>query len=153
MESLVMRKFLALGILFATLGTIDLTLPQAARAEYNDGYIGPSVTFGDGQTAIGINAKMRLGDNFSFRPYWIPSVRYGASLTYDFRSGQPGTGLAPFIGFGWGVNNEKNPNSSGFVHAGLDANLSEKFTLFTGVTIPTRADFNSSITVGTSLKF
>jgi hypothetical protein len=49
-----------------------------------------------------------------------------------------GTGIAPFVGF---------------VHVGLDANLSEKFTLFTGVTIPTRSDFNSSITVGTSLKF
>jgi hypothetical protein len=148
-----MHKFLALCALLATIGAIDLTLPQAARAEYNDGYIGPSVNFGDGQTAIGINAKMRLGDNFSFRPYWIPSVRYGASLTYDLRSGEPGAGIAPFIGFGWGINNEKNPNSSGFVHVGLDANLSEKFTLFTGVTIPTSQQFNSSIVVGSSLKF
>jgi hypothetical protein len=148
-----MHKFLALCTLLATIGAIDLTLPQAARAEYNDGYIGPSVSFGDGQTAIGINAKMRLGDNFSFRPYWVPSVRYGASLTYDLRSGEPGAGIAPFVGFGWGINNEKNPNSSGFVHIGLDANLSEKFTLFTSVNIPTSQQLNSSIVVGSSLKF
>jgi hypothetical protein len=148
-----MHKFLALCTLLATIGAIDLTLPQAARAEYNDGYIGPSVSFGDGQTAIGINAKMRLGDNFSFRPYWVPSVRYGASLTYDLRSGEPGAGIAPFVGFGWGINNENNPNSSGFVHIGLDANLSEKFTLFTSVNIPTSQQLNSSIVVGSSLKF
>jgi hypothetical protein len=148
-----MHKFLALCTLLATIDAIDLTLPQAARAEYNDGYIGPSVSFGDGQTAIGINAKMRLGDNFSFRPYWVPSVRYGASLTYDLRSGEPGAGIAPFVGFGWGINNEKNPNSSGFVHIGLDANLSEKFTLFTSVNIPTNQQLNSSIVVGSSLKF
>jgi hypothetical protein len=86
MESFVMPKFLSLCVLFATLiSAIDLTLPQSARAEYNDGYIGPSVSFGDGQTAIGVNAKMRLGDTFSFRPYWIPNSRYGASLTYDLR--------------------------------------------------------------------
>jgi hypothetical protein len=148
-----MHKFLAFCVLFVTLGAIELTLPQAARAEYNDGYIGPSVTFGDGKTAIGINAKMRLGDRFSFRPYWIPSVRYGASLTYDFRSGEPGAGIAPFVGFGWGVNTEKNPNSSGFVQAGLDANLSDKFTLFTSINIPTSQQFSSSIVVGSSLKF
>jgi hypothetical protein len=140
-------------LILTTVGAIDLSLPQSARAEYNDGYIGPSVTFGDGQTAIGINAKMRLGDTFSLRPYWIPSVRYGASLTYDLRSGQPDAGISPFVGFGWGVNNDKSPNSSGFIHVGLDANLSEKFTLFTGVNIPTNQNFNTSIVVGSSLKF
>jgi hypothetical protein len=151
---MVMFKSLSLCILVVTtIGAIDLTLPQSARSEYNDGYIGPSVSFGDGQTAIGINGKMRLGDSLSFRPYWIPSVRYGASLTYDLRSGQPGNDIAPFAGFGWGVNNDKNPNSSGFVHAGLDVNLSEKFTLFTSVNIPTNQNFNSSFVVGSSLKF
>jgi hypothetical protein len=149
-----MSKLSSLCALIVTsIWAIDLTLPPSARAEYNDGYIGPSVSFGDGQTALGINAKMRLGDTFSFRPYWIPSVRYGGSLTYDLRSGQPGTGIAPFVGFGWGVNNEKNPNSSGFIHVGLDANLNDKFTLFTGANIPTDQNFNSSIVVGSSLKF
>jgi hypothetical protein len=151
-----MQKFLSICAVLVTVGTIDLTLPQSARAEYenkND-YIGPSVTFSDGKKAIGVNAKTNiLGDNISFRPYWNPGVDYGASLTYDLQSGKPGSGIVPFVGFGWGVNNTKNPNSSGFIHVGLDANLSNKFALFTSVNFPSNQNFNRSIVVGASLKF
>lgn len=149
-----MHKFLALCLLFATLGAIDPTLPQSASAESNGDYIGPSVTFGDGRAAIGVNAKTNiLGDNISLRPYWTPSVGYGGSLTYDLQSGKPGSGIVPFVGFGWGINNAKSPNSSGFVHVGLDANLGDTVVLFTSVNFPTNQNFNRSIVIGGSLKF
>lgn len=52
-----MQKCLSICALLATVGTIDLALPQSAKAEPSGDYIGPSVTFGDGKTAIGVNAK------------------------------------------------------------------------------------------------
>jgi hypothetical protein len=154
MESVVMQKFLSLCALFATVGTIDLTLPQPVKAEPSGDYIGPSVTFGDGRAAIGVSARTNiLGKNISLRPYWISGGGYGGSLTYDLQSGKPGFGIVPFVGFGWGVNNSKSPNSSGFVHVGLDANLSDNFVLFSSVNFPTNQNFNRSLVVGASLKF
>jgi hypothetical protein len=152
-----MHKFLARFAILALVGAIEICHHQSVRAEdINDGYIGPAVTFGDGKTSLGVSAKMRLGGNIALRPYldFISGrTPYGASLTYDLVARQAAPSVTPYVGYGVAVDNDRSPNVSGFFNLGLDANLSEKFTLFTSVTLPTSKEFNSRIVVGTSLRF
>jgi hypothetical protein len=152
-----MNKFLVSFTMFALVSAIELFTPQSVRAEdINDGYIGPAVTFGDGKTTLGVSAKMRLGGNIALRPYldFIGGrTPYGASLTYDLISRQAAPTVTPYIGYGVAVDNDRSPNVSGFFNLGLDASLSEKFTLFTSATLPTSKEFNGRIVVGASLRF
>jgi hypothetical protein len=152
-----MNKFLASFAILGVVTAIGICSPQSARAEdINDGYIGPAVTFGDGKTTLGVSAKMRLGGNIALRPYldFIGGrTPYGASLTYDLVSRQAAPSVIPYVGYGVAVDNDRSPNVSGFFNLGVDANLSEKFTLFTSATLPTSKEFNSRFVVGASLRF
>lgn len=149
-----MPKFLVSFAILTIVSAIEMCSPQIVRGEgINDSYIGPAVTFGNGKTTLGVSAKLPFGGNFALRPYldFIDGrIPYGASLTYNF---QIVPSLTPYIGYGFGVDNNRNSNVSGFFNLGLDVNLSEKFTLFTSATIPTSKEVNGRIVVGTSLRF
>ena len=81
-----------------------------ASAQEKTSYVGPSIGFSNGTTLFGINAKVKVADSISIRPFVQFGSRsvgpvsatvtfYGASATYDFSL--PSTQFAPYAGVGY----------------------------------------------------
>jgi hypothetical protein len=76
---------IALAFFFSSLATLGMSKP--ANAQFGQSSIGPSLEFGSGQSAIGIDSKFGISDNLSLRPFiYFPSGGndFGTALTYDF---------------------------------------------------------------------
>ncbi|WP_310481848.1 outer membrane beta-barrel protein [Chamaesiphon sp. VAR_48_metabat_403] len=96
----------------ASLLTASCVLLSAggASAQEKTSYVGPSIGFSNGTTLFGINAKIKVADSISVRPFVQFGSRsigpvngnvtfYGASATYDFSL--PSTQFAPYAGVGY----------------------------------------------------
>jgi opacity protein-like surface antigen len=154
-----MKKLLLIPAIFASLMTATTQAPQSALAGgIGNNHIGPSVTFGGGQSVFGIDSKLGIADNVSLRPYVaFPSggTDFGTSLTYDWDLRQSSIPITPFIGLG--VNFEtgnQNTTTTGFAQVGADLDINESFALLGSLAIPFNSNGNSTrFTLGAGLRF
>jgi hypothetical protein len=110
---------------------------QAQKYQYNQNkhnYVGPSVSFGGGSTAIGANSRFGLADSISVRPFIAfdsGSSIYGGSVTYDFNldtgEGQS-NGFTPYGGVGI-IGASGFGNSGIYFEIGADYNANESIVL------------------------
>jgi hypothetical protein len=134
--------------------------------------IGPSVTFGNGQSVFGVNGKFGVADNVSIRPYVnFPNggTNFGASLTYDwkfdpnqyyggrgYRHRHNQSSFAPFVGIGANVATASGQsNTNAFAQVGTDFNINDTVSVLGAVNIPISSQTNNStnVTVGANLRF
>ena len=96
----------------ASVCTTALVLLAAggAIAQEKTSYVGPSIGFSSGETLYGVNAKVKVSDNISVRPFLQFASRsygpvsasitfYGASASYDFSL--PRSDFNPYAGLGY----------------------------------------------------
>jgi hypothetical protein len=152
-----MKKLISVAILA---GATLMAAPATVLAGgIGNNTIGPSVTFGNGQSTFGIDGKFGVADNISVRPYVLfpnNGTNFGASLTYDWDLRQAATPITPFVGVGLDVFSARNQSiSTGFFQAGADLNLTRNFSLLGAVAIPFSSQNNSStsVTLGAGLRF
>ena len=154
-----MKKLLFLPAILASLIAAITQSPTAAMAGgIGNNYVGPAVTFGDGQSVFGINSKLGIADNFSLRPYILfpaGGTQLGTSLTYDLDLRQSPTPITPFVGLGVGFQTgNSNTTTNGFAQVGADLNVNESFALLGSVAIPFNSNnASTSVTVGANLRF
>jgi opacity protein-like surface antigen len=133
----------------ASLLTVSCVLLSAggASAQEKTTYVGPSIGFSNGTTLYGVNAKFKVADSISVRPFVQFASRsvgpvsatltfYGASATYDFSL--PSTQFAPYAGIGYlgatasasfqGASASAS-DSSIYFEAGSDYNISDSIAL------------------------
>jgi opacity protein-like surface antigen len=153
-----MKKLLLIPAIFASLAAATQAPQSALAGGIGNNHIGPSVTFGGGQSVFGIDSKLGIADNVSLRPYVaFPSggTEFGTSLTYDWDLRHSSIPITPFIGLG--VNFEtgnQNTTTSGFAQVGADLDVNESFALLGSVAIPFNSSGNStSFTLGAGLRF
>lgn len=156
-----MKKLLLVpAILFSLVITAITQAPQAALAGgIGNNNIGPSVTFGGGSTAFGIDGKIGVADNISIRPFIaFPSggSSYGASLTYDWDLRQSSLPITPFIGLGAEFQSvNQTTETTGFAQVGADLNVSDSVALLGAIAVPfSNSNGNSTaLTLGAALRF
>jgi opacity protein-like surface antigen len=124
-----MKKILSLVSIAALLAT---ALPAAAQVKNN--YIGPSISFGSGDTAIGVTSKFGVADSISVRPFAIfPSggTVFGASATYDFNlnDGSGANPFTPYGGIGFVTTSASNSRSEVYFEIGADYDATESIML------------------------
>jgi hypothetical protein len=149
----------ALAVLFSSLATLGMSKP--ANAQFGQSSIGPSLEFGNGQSAIGIDSKFGVSDNLSLRPFiYFPSGRtdFGTALTYDFKLINSASDLriTPFVGgsldFNTGSGN--SITTVGLV-GGADLDLTDSIRLKGAVIVPLTTDRGqtTTVTIGAGYRF
>jgi opacity protein-like surface antigen len=153
-----MKKLISLVALTAT--TLVTAQSAALAGGIGNNTIGPSVTFGGGQSTFGIDGKFGVANNVSIRPFVaFPTggTSLGASLTYDFDLRQSATPITPFLGVGLDVGIPSGGGASsttGFFQVGADWNLSKQFALLSTVNIPfSNTGDSTSVTLGAGFRF
>jgi hypothetical protein len=153
-----MKKLISLVALTAT--TLVAAQSAALAGGIGNNTIGPSVTFGNGQSTFGIDGKFGVADNISIRPFVaFPTggTSLGASLTYDFDLRQAANPITPFVGVGLDVGIPSGGGTSattGFFQLGADFNVSKQFALLGSVNIPfSNQNGDTSVTLGAGLRF
>jgi hypothetical protein len=149
----------ALAFFFSSLVTLAMSKP--ANAQFGQSSIGPSLEFGNGQSAIGIDSKFGISDNLSLRPFiYFPSGRtdFGTALTYDFqlRNSASDLRITPFVGgsldFNTGSGN--SITTVGLV-GGADLDLTDSIRLKAAVIVPLTTDRGqtTTVTIGAGFRF
>jgi opacity protein-like surface antigen len=149
----------ALAVLCSSLATLGMSKP--ASAQFGQSSIGPSLEFGNGQSAIGIDSKFGVSDNLSLRPFiYFPSGRtdFGTALTYDFqlRNSASDLRITPFVGgsldFNTGSGN--SITTVGLV-GGADLDLTDSIRLKAAVIVPLTTDRGqtTTVTIGAGYRF
>lgn len=151
-----MKKLIAIIALAAT--TIAVTQSSALAGRVGKNTIGPSVTFGNGQSVFGVNGKFGVADNVSVRPYVnFPTggTDFGASLTYDWNLGRHNRSLTPFAGVGVNIATAGNQSATNaFAQAGADFNINDSVSLLGSVNVPLSSQNNgTNYTLGAGLRF
>jgi hypothetical protein len=153
------RTLLTTVITVAAAAAAVTQMPNAAQAGgrgFNQ--IGPTVTFGGGDTTFGINSKLGIADNLSLRPYVnFPSggTNFGSGLTYDWDLGRRSP-LTPFVGAGINFSTGGGTtDTTGSFLAGADWNFTREFALNGTVDIPFNGSANNptTVTVGGAFRF
>jgi Outer membrane protein beta-barrel domain len=120
---------------------------SSVSAQEKTSYVGPSIGFGSGDAVYGVNAKFKVADDISVRPFIQFGNRsagsvnatltlYGASASYDFTL--PQSEFKPYAGVGYigatasvsvpGAN--FSGSSSGiYFEVGSDYNISDTIAL------------------------
>lgn len=149
----------------ASVCTAALLLLSAggANAQEKTTYIGPSVSFVGGGSLIGVNAKFKVADSISVRPFvQFGTITYGAfgndsvtifgaSATYDLNI--PRSDFNPYAGVGYqsgpGSKNVgfglsiPSPITSGiYFEVGTDYNISDSIALNASYRIKDGGSFN-----------
>jgi hypothetical protein len=123
--------------------------------------IGPSIKFGNGQTAIGIDSKFEIGDNISARPFiYFPSgsTNFGSTLTYDFnfRNNASTMQITPFLGGSVDINNGGGSSITTLgLTGGADFDITDNIRLKAALNVPlsTDAGQTSSVVFGAGYRF
>jgi hypothetical protein len=155
-----MKNILIKSAIFLTciiLG-VDRASQSAIAGGIGNNYIGPSVSFGGGSTAFGINSKFGIADNVALRPFVIfpaGGTIFGSSITYDWDLRKSAVPITPFIGLGLAVGTGGGTSTTtGFAQVGADFDVSDSFALVGSVAIPFRSNnTNTSINLGAGLRF
>jgi opacity protein-like surface antigen len=142
-------------------------------------HIGPTVTFGNGSSAIGVSGKYQLNENVfnvkntvSLRPFVRfanEGTDFGAAVTYDFdfpRYSQ----VTPYAGLGLAsLNGTRNITTVGLLGAstitqkvndtafygqvGVDINTSPDVSLSGSLQVPFNNKFGTNFSLGASYRF
>jgi hypothetical protein len=155
-------------LLLTVATTAGMAIASApAFAGMGENTIGPSIAFGNGNSAFGVDGKFGVSDNLSIRPFiYFPSggTTYGGALSYDFdlasrgRRGRGSTQITPYLGVGFlGVSdNGGGSSSSAYFTGGADFGVSDSIDLKAAVDIPfgnNNFNNNSIVTIGAGFKF
>jgi hypothetical protein len=153
------KNIVALVTLLSSVATLGLSMPASAQVTQQSS-IGPSVLFGSGQTAIGVDSKFGFSDNLSLRPFiYFPSngTSFGSALTYDLplRNTDSTVLITPFVGGSVAVNTGDNSVATVGLVGGADFDLSDSLRLKASVIVPLNNDRGQTtgIAVGAGLRF
>jgi opacity protein-like surface antigen len=148
-----MKSFLLLGI---SLALISLSAGAAqAGSDKNDSFLGPIVTFVNGQTTVGIGGKLHITNSIAVRPsYSFANLSgsgvtvAGGSATYEFDI--QNSPFTPFAGVGVNSYNSDNggkPETSiaPFVQVGVDIVATDSIAITADVKVP----ITSGVPLGT----
>ncbi|NJR32916.1 MAG: hypothetical protein HC778_09095 [Chamaesiphon sp. CSU_1_12] len=136
-------------------------LPPSSPPQVRQSSIGPSVLFGNGQTAIGVDSKFSLSDNISLRPFiYFPSngTDFGTALTYDIplRNNDSSLVITPFVGGSVDYNSSNGNNvTTVSLVGGADVDLSDSLRLKGSLIVPLSTDRGqgTGISVGAGFRF
>jgi opacity protein-like surface antigen len=145
----------------AALATASVAISQPAYAAPGVNDIGPSVSFGDGQSTFGIDGRFGISNGISLRPFVaFPSgggTNYGGSLTYDFDINGPRrtrNPVTPYLGVGVSADSfQGRTETTGYGTAGVDFAASRDIALKGSVSVPFDNRFTTSVTVGVGYRF
>jgi OmpW family len=153
------------SLMLLTALAFSIGLAQSAQAEPNGNYIGPTVTFGGGETIVGIGGKFKVTDNLSLRPsYSFANLAgsgvtvAGGSATYEIDLHNPQ--VQPFVGVGvnfYTMNSTSIVKSSttAFVQAGVDLSANQSIAITGDVKVPidSTAPLGTVVTFGGGYRF
>jgi hypothetical protein len=158
-----MKKILLIAT--ATLWA-SLWASSPARAQPRRNQIGPSVTFRNGSSALGVNGKINLTNNIfevknslSLRPFvQFPSgpAEIGAAVTYDFDFARYSySQFIPYLGLGVGTLNDRNNNSTMAFYAqgGMDLGVSPDLSLGASLNVPLNNRLDTNVTISANYRF
>ncbi|WP_373540995.1 hypothetical protein [Chamaesiphon sp.] len=154
-----MKNNIILATCLSAIATLGVITPAKGQL-LGQSSIGPSVLFGNGQTAIGIDSKFGISDNLSLRPfiYFASSgTDFGTALTYDFplRNAENNIVITPFVGASIDVATGSNSITTGGLVAGADLDLSDSLRLKASLIVPLSTDRGQTtgVTVGAGFRF
>jgi hypothetical protein len=156
------KQIIAFVALLSSIATIGMTTPASAQSVpvVRQSSIGPSVLFGNGQTAVGIDSKFSLSDNISLRPFvYFPNngTDFGTALTYDIalRNNDSSLLITPFVGGSVDINSGGNSVTTVSLVGGADLDLSESIRLKGSIIVPLSNDRGqgTGIAVGAGFRF
>ena len=126
--------------LLSAIATVAMSMP--ASAQVGQSSIGPSIQFGNGQAAIGIDSKFGVSENISLRPFlYFPNngTNFGTALTYDLpltNTNSPVL-IPPFIGGALDINTGGNNSFTAVsLVGGADFDLSDSLRLKASLSVP-----------------
>jgi hypothetical protein len=154
-------KLIAFVTLLSSILAVGMSSPASAQPVTRQSSIGPSVLFGNGQTAIGVDSKFSVSDNISLRPFiYFPSngTDFGTALTYDIplRNNESTLLITPFVGGSVDYNSSNGNNvTTVSLVGGADLDLSDSLRLKGSVIVPLSTDRGqgTGISVGAGFRF
>lgn len=152
-------KNIVLATLLSAIAALGMSNSASAQV-VGQSSIGPSVLFGNGQTAIGIDSKFGISENLSLRPfvYFANSgTDFGTALTYDLplRNTDNNILITPFVGASIDVSTGGNSITTAGLVAGADLDLSDSLRLKASLIVPLSTDRGQTtgVTVGAGFRF
>ena len=152
-------KNIVLATLLSAIAALGMSNSASAQV-VGQSSIGPSVLFGNGQTAIGIDSKFGISENLSLRPfvYFANSgTDFGTALTYDLplRNTDNNILITPFVGASIDVSTGGNSITTAGLVAGADLDLSDSLRLKASLIVPLSTDRGQTTgaTVGAGFRF
>lgn len=152
-------KNIVLATLLSAIAALGMSKSASAQV-VGQSSIGPSVLFGNGQTAIGIDSKFGISENLSLRPfvYFANSgTDFGTALTYDLplRNTDNNILITPFVGASIDVSTGGNSITTAGLVAGADLDLSDSLRLKASLIVPLSTDRGQTtgVTVGAGFRF
>jgi outer membrane protein W len=159
-----MKILVILGTTLLLVG-ISTAAAQAESEQDKDNFLGPIVTFVNGQTSVGIGGKLKITDSIAVRPsYSFANLSgsgvtvAGGSATYEFDTKD--SAVAPFVGAGvniYNVNTGGTPGSAiaPFAQAGLDIKTTTNIAVTIDVKVPltNEAPLGTVVSVGGGYRF
>jgi opacity protein-like surface antigen len=168
-----MQKFVCAG---ALLGFAIAAAPATAQPPKNQ--IGPSLTFTNGNSAVGVEGRINLAENvlgvknsLSLRPFiHFPAGRtdFGAAVTYDFDFNRYSQ-VTPYLGVGLGSISGVGTTSSGpfgppptsfrfqevsfYGQGGVDIGIHPNWALSASFNLPFNSNLGSSFSLGANYRF
>jgi hypothetical protein len=144
--------------LLAAIATVAIGMP--ANAQVGQSSIGPSLQFGNGQAAIGIDSKFGVSDNLSLRPFlYFPNngTNFGTALTYDLplRNTNSTMLITPFVGGALDINTGGNNSFTAIsLVGGADFDLNDSLQLKASLSVPLSNNSRSTaLAVGAGFRF
>jgi hypothetical protein len=154
-------------LFFCSLAWINGCLATAASASEptTDNFIGPTVTFGSGQTIVGVGGKFKITDQISVRPSYSFANLAGAgvtvaggSATYELDVQNPQ--VQPFVGIGVNVytvntGNTSSSSTAAFAQAGVDLKMGQSLAVTADVKVPldAAAPLGTVVSIGGGYRF
>lgn len=138
---------------------------QAESDKRNDNFLGPIVTFVNGQTSVGIGGKLHITDSVAVRPSYSFADLSGSgvtvgggSATYEFDLKD--SPFTPFAGAGvnfYNTNMGGKPESSiaPFAQIGVDMRATDSIAITADVKVPitSGAPLGTVVSVGGGYRF
>jgi hypothetical protein len=136
-----------------------------AESDKNDSFLGPIVTFVNGQTAVGIGGKLHITDSIAVRPsYSFANLSgsgvtvAGGSATYEFDI--KNSPFTPFAGIGvntYNSNNGGKPETSiaPFAQIGVDIAANNSIAITADIKMPITSDapLGTVVSIGGGYRF
>ncbi len=153
------KNNILLATFLSAIAAMSMTTPARGQL-VGQSSVGPSILFGNGQAAIGIDSKLGISDNLSLRPfiYFANSgTDFGTALTYDFplRNADTNILITPFVGASIDISTGSNSITTAGLVAGADLDLSDSLRLKASLILPLSTDRGQTtgVTVGAGFRF